>query len=76
MSFKNKHALETLPAAIEKFESDIAKVHKALAEPGLFERDAKRFNGLVKLLEKTQGELDAAEERWLELEAMREELEG
>ena len=76
MSFKDKHALETLPATIEKLEGDIGKVNTALAEPGLFERDAKRFNGLMKLLEKTQAELDAAEERWLELEALREELEG
>ena len=76
MSFKDKHALETLPATIEKLEGDIGKVNTALAEPGLFERDAKRINGLMKLLEKTQAELDAAEERWLELEALREELEG
>ncbi|MEN0041213.1 MAG: ATP-binding cassette domain-containing protein, partial [Pseudomonadota bacterium] len=76
MSFKDKHALETLPADIEELEGNIAKVNKALAEPGLFERDAKRFNGLVKLLEKTQAELTAAEERWFELEALREELEG
>ncbi|MEL7274284.1 MAG: ABC-F family ATP-binding cassette domain-containing protein [Pseudomonadota bacterium] len=75
MSFKDKHALETLPAEIDKLESDIAKVNKALAEPGLFERDGKRFNQLVKLLEKTQGEKDAKEERWMELEMMREEME-
>ncbi|MEL7229067.1 MAG: ABC-F family ATP-binding cassette domain-containing protein [Pseudomonadota bacterium] len=76
MSFKDKHALETLPAEIDKLESDIAKVNKALAEPGLFERDGKRFNQLVKLLEKTQGEKDAKEECWMELEMMREEMEG
>jgi ATP-binding cassette subfamily F protein uup len=76
MSFKDKHALETLPQEIEKLEGDIAKVNKALAEAGLFEKNPKRFNQLVKLLEKTQAELDGVEERWMELEMMREELEG
>ena len=76
MSFKDKHALETLPGEIEKLESDIAKINKALAEPGLFERDASRFNQLVKLLVKTQSELVSKESRWLELEMMREELAG
>ena len=76
MSFKDKHALDTLPAEIAKLEADIAKVNRALAEPGLFEKDAKRFNQLVKLLEKTQAELDQKEERWMELEMMREEMES
>ncbi|MEL6745156.1 MAG: ATP-binding cassette domain-containing protein, partial [Pseudomonadota bacterium] len=76
MSFKDKHALESLPDEMEKLEGDIAKVNTALAAPGLFEKDPKRFNQLVKLLEKTQVSLAQAEERWLELEALREELEG
>ncbi|MEL6968205.1 MAG: ATP-binding cassette domain-containing protein [Pseudomonadota bacterium] len=76
MSFKDKHALQSLPGEIEKLEGDVAKINKALSADGLFERDAKRFNQLVVLLDKTQAQLDAAEERWLELEAMREELEG
>ncbi|MGI9365924.1 MAG: ABC-F family ATP-binding cassette domain-containing protein [Rhizobiaceae bacterium] len=76
LSFKDKHALDNLPAEINKLEGDIRKVNQALAEPGLFERDAKRFNQLVRLLEKTQAELDAKEQRWLELEMLQEELEG
>ena len=74
LSFKDKHALESLPGEIDKLEGDIAKVNKALAAPGLFEKDPKRFNQLVKLLEKTQAELDAKEQRWLELEMLQEEL--
>jgi len=74
LSFKDKHALDSLPGEIDKLEGDIAKVNKALAAPGLFEKDPKRFNQLVKLLEKTQGELDTKEQRWLELEMLQEEL--
>ena len=75
MSFKDKHALETLPGDISKLEMDIDKVNRALGEPELFEKDEKRFNQLVKLLEKTQGELSLKEERWMELEMLREELD-
>ena len=74
LSFKDKHALESLPGEIDKLEGDIAKVNKALAVQGLFEKDPKRFNQLVKLLEKIQTELAAKEERWLELEMLQEEL--
>ncbi len=76
LSFKDKHALESLPAQIEKFQEDVSRVNVALAEPGLFEKNPKRFNQLVKLLEKAQTELATAEERWLELEMLREEIEG
>ena len=76
MSFKDKHALETLPGEVDKLEKDVAKVNRALAEPGLFEKDAKRFNQLVRLLERTQAELAQKEEQWLELEMLREELEN
>ncbi len=76
LSFKDKHALETLPGEIDKLNGDIEKVNRALAVPGLFESDPKRFDQLVKLLSKTQDQLAQSEERWLELEMLREEVEG
>jgi ATP-binding cassette subfamily F protein uup len=76
MSYKDKHALEKLPDEIEKLESHIARLTRALAEPGLFERDAKRFNQLARVLETTGMELEAKEEEWMELETLREKLEG
>ena len=76
LTFKDKHALEKLPVQIDKLNSDIDKVNGALAKPGLFGKDPKRFELLVKLLSKTQAELAKAEEQWLTLEMKREELEG
>ena len=76
MSFKDAHALEALPGEIEKLEAGIARVNEALADPTLYERDPKRFGQLMRLLEKTEAELAAKEERWLELEERREALEG
>lgn len=54
----------------------MAKLEAALADPDLFARDAAKFQKTSDQLQAKQNELAAAEERWLELEALREELEG
>jgi len=76
MSFKDKHALETLPAAMAKMQAEVARLETVLADPGLYARDAKKFAATSAALTKAQEELAASEERWLELEMLREEIEG
>ncbi|MDJ1159346.1 ABC-F family ATP-binding cassette domain-containing protein [Chelatococcus sp. SYSU_G07232] len=75
LSFTEKHALETLPARIEKLTADVAKLNAILADHELYARDPDRFAKATALLAKTQAELEAAEEQWLTLEMLREELE-
>ena len=48
----------------------------AIADPNLYAKDPKRFDKLTADLSAKQAEKDAAEERWLELEMKREELEA
>ncbi len=72
LSFKEKHALETLPDKIAALERDIGKVQAALAENGLFTRDTARYTKLTDLLPRLQAELAAAEEEWLRLAALEE----
>jgi ATP-binding cassette subfamily F protein uup len=76
MSFKDKHALETLPARIAQLEKEVAALQAQLADPGLYTRDPAGFAARTSLMGKKQAERDAAEEEWLRLEMMREELEG
>ena len=76
LSFREKHDLETLPAHIEALEAEIDKLSAELADPNLYARDPKRFDTLSKTITERQGEREAAEERWLELEMKREELEA
>ncbi|MEE8439172.1 MAG: ATP-binding cassette domain-containing protein [Micropepsaceae bacterium] len=76
LSFKDKHALETLPAAIESLEKEIAAMNTQLADSSFYARDADGFAATSKRLEETKISLADAEERWLELETLREELEG
>jgi ABC transport system ATP-binding/permease protein len=76
MTFKDKHALETLPRELEKLRAEIAKLHVELADPKLYERDAKAFAEMSEALITAEAAVASAEERWLELELMREELES
>jgi ATP-binding cassette subfamily F protein uup len=76
MSFADKHALETLPKKIEALEREIASLQKELADPDLYARDAARFRTFSEILSAREAERAAAEDRWLELELLKEELEG
>jgi len=76
LSFKDKHALDTLPAQIAAQEAEIAKLHALLADGGLYARDPKRFAEATAKLDTAQAALSAAEARWLELEMLREEIES
>ncbi len=76
LSFHEKHALETLPGTIDALQREIAKLQATLSDPGLYSRDPQAFETATAQLTKAEGELSQAEERWLELELLREELEG
>ena len=76
LSFKQKHALETLPAEIAKLEDEIAKLKKALEDPQLYAREPKKFEKFATALSEREKTLAKHEEEWLELEMLREELES
>jgi ATP-binding cassette subfamily F protein uup len=76
LSFKQKHALETLPKRMDELRVLAARIRKELEDPQLYAKDQARFAKLSDALVKTEGELSAAEDEWLELEMLREEIEG
>lgn len=75
LSFNEKHALEKLPGEIDKLTAQIDKLQSQLNDPKAYQ-DSKKFAELTAALGKAEAERSAAEDRWLELEALREELEG
>jgi ATP-binding cassette subfamily F protein uup len=75
LSFNEKHALETLPKTIEKLHAEIARQQKLLDDPTLYRKDRKKFDDASAGIATAQAELAAAEDRWLELELLREEIE-
>ncbi len=76
LSFKDKHALDTLPAKMAKLTKDIEKAEADFADPGLYARDPQAFDRLAKTIAKLRDELSAHEEEWLRLEMLREEIEA
>jgi ABC transport system ATP-binding/permease protein len=74
LSFKDKHALETLPAKIAELEKQVSDLQTQLDDPALYARDRQAFEKVSAALVKAQGELAEAEHRWLELEILRKEL--
>ncbi len=76
MSFKDKHALEQLPAQMAAGEKEIAKLRKRLDDPELYGRDPAGFTRATEALARAEEAQAALEERWLELEMMREEAGG
>ena len=76
LSFNDKHALETLPKTMAKLQAEIAKQQKLLDDPELYAKDRKAFDAASAAIAKAHSELDAAEEKWLELEMLREEIES
>ncbi len=75
LSFKDRHALETLPALIAAMERDMAKLSAVLAEPDLYARDRARYDKAAAMLGKLQARHAEHEEEWLRLEMLREEVE-
>ncbi len=75
LSFNEKYALETLPTEIAKLEAEMKTLQARLDDPQLFARDRKTFDEATARLASAQAEHHAAEEKWLKLELMREEIE-
>src|SRR5947199_2003065 len=75
LNLNEQQALETLPKKVEKLEAENANQQRHLDDPDLFQKDRKKFDQASDKLTKTQRELREAEDRWLELEVLREAIE-
>jgi ATP-binding cassette subfamily F protein uup len=76
LKFKEKHALETLPKTIAGLQSKADELQAMLADPQFYQRDRTGFEKVTSDLGETQRKLAAAEEQWLELEILREDIAG
>jgi ATP-binding cassette subfamily F protein uup len=75
MGFNDRRALETLPARIAALQTQIAGLNAILADPDLYSRNPGRFGATTQALAAARDELAAAEEQWLTLEMLREEID-
>ncbi|MCB1441282.1 MAG: ABC transporter ATP-binding protein, partial [Nitratireductor sp.] len=76
LSYKQKYALETLPKEIEAATAEIGKLEARLADPDFYGKEPKAFADTAAKLDALREKRSALEEEWLELEMLREEMEG
>jgi ATP-binding cassette subfamily F protein uup len=76
LTFKDQHALKTLPGEIDALQKKIEGLRRILADAGLYARDRAAFDKASADLPKAEASLADAEEKWLTLEMMREAAEG
>jgi ATP-binding cassette subfamily F protein uup len=76
LSPTEQHVLKTSSARIASLTNEIMRLERILADPDLYARDRDAFTAAGSALAKAQADLAAAEEDWLRLELLREEIEG
>jgi len=76
LTFADQHALKSSPARIEALAADIRRLESILSDPDFYRRDPAAFTAAGHALESARAEHAAAEEEWLRLELLREEIEG
>jgi len=74
LSYKQARALDQLPDKITALEAEIADLESDLTDPTLFQRDPEGFSARTERLEAARTALSAAEDEYLSLEILREEL--
>lgn len=76
LSYKDQRDLDLLPRRIDEMNAQIATNEATLTDPDLYSKNPKRFSELSDAIAKLRAEIEAAEERWLELAEMAETFEG
>ena len=76
LSFKEKHALETLPKTIAALDEKKSKLRRTLDDPNFYARDPSGFSKQSEAFAKIEADIAKAEEDWLALEMRRESIEG
>ncbi|MBA3577597.1 MAG: ATP-binding cassette domain-containing protein, partial [Sphingomonas sp.] len=75
LTYNDQRDLDRLPGEVQRLEGEIAKAEEALHDPDIYSRAPDLFAELTARLVTLRSEKNAAEERWLEVAAMAEELE-
>ncbi|PCI33900.1 MAG: elongation factor 3 [Alphaproteobacteria bacterium] len=76
LSYKHQRALENLPKEISTLEQDIVRYQAKLGAADFYTKDPEGFRKTNTTMEQAIADLAAKEEEWLEIEMMREELNG
>ena len=70
LTFKERQELDSLPTAIETFESSIQALHREMAEPTFYQQSKEKIAEASRRLRKLEEDLAGALERWMALEEL------
>ncbi|OOV87913.1 ATP-binding cassette ATPase Uup [Oceanospirillum linum] len=73
LSYKLQRELDQLPALIEKLESELEVLHTTTGDGAFYQGDPDKVSETLDKLQQKEQELEQAMDRWVELEAMKEE---
>ncbi len=76
LSYKQKFALENLPKQMAEIEAKVSALEAKMADPAFYTRDPAGFAKVAAEIDAHRAKLSTMEEEWLELEMLREEIEG
>ncbi len=76
LSFKDQYALTNLPKQIQELDRIIHALESALNDPELYTQAPDKAHKLGKDLHLAKAKKEELEQLWLELEMLREEIEG
>jgi ATP-binding cassette subfamily F protein uup len=68
LSFKERKELDCLPAAIEKYEAEIAAIHVQMGEPQFYQQPGPQIAAEQARLKSLEDQLAVGYQRWEELE--------
>lgn len=76
LSYKQQRALDLLPARIAELETRIVQLEAELSDTNLYAKQPERFMIATREVETAQQQLAAAEEEWLEIAMLAEEIKN
>ena len=68
LSYKLQRELDSLPGRIEELEGEIGALEEQMAQPDFYQQEPSLVEEKLRLLAERQAQLDAAFERWAELD--------
>lgn len=76
LTFKDQHALKTLPGRINELTGEIENLEKRLSDSGFYAKNPDGFAETSRKLDAARVALATSEDEWLRLEMLRETVES
>ena len=74
LTFKDTYELKILPQQIENLEKELKQLEILLSKDNLYNDDKKTFDETINLITKTKSKLSLAEEKWLQIQILNDEI--